>query len=153
MVLGYNPQICAATQSELSSTLGYLGGFETAKTAQWLSRGLHHFGKFLEPSDEWAGRGCCCFLMWWHSWAFLAHQEWAPEICRAQICIFYETLSMSLRYFGNELHNRGLNTVIAFPWRDCAGFLFVGYWITHCVPCLGYFLAFILCDNINYVRR
>ena len=71
--------------------LGYLytcSGFETAKTAPWPSRGLHHFGKFLEPSDEWAGRECCCFLMRWHSWAFLAHQEWAPEICRAQILIF-----------------------------------------------------------------
>ena len=44
---------------------------------------------------------------------------------------------MSLRYFGNELYNRGPNKVIAFSWRDCAGFLFVGYWITHCVPCLG----------------
>ena len=32
------------------------------------SRGLHHCGKFLEPSDEWAGRGCYCFLMQWHSW-------------------------------------------------------------------------------------
>ena len=35
------------------------------------------------------------------------------------------------------------NTVIAFSWRDCAGFLFVEYWITHCVPCLGCFLVFI----------
>ena len=26
----------------------------------------------------------------------------------------------------------------------CAGFLFVGYWITHCVPCLGCFLVFIV---------
>ena len=27
-------------------------GFEAAKTAPWLSWGLHHCGKFLEPSDE-----------------------------------------------------------------------------------------------------
>ena len=27
-------------------------GFEAAKTAPWPSTGLHHFGKFLEPSDE-----------------------------------------------------------------------------------------------------
>ena len=27
-------------------------GFEAAKTASWPSRGLHHCGKFLEPSDE-----------------------------------------------------------------------------------------------------
>ena len=35
--------------------LGYLNtwsGFEAAKTAPWPSRGLHHFSKFLEPSDE-----------------------------------------------------------------------------------------------------
>ena len=58
-------------------------GFEAAKTAPWPSRGLNHFGKFLETSDEWAGRGCCCFLMRWHSWAFLVHQEWVPEMYRA----------------------------------------------------------------------
>ena len=55
------------------------------------------------------------------------------------------TLSMSLRYFGNELYRQDTNTVIAFSWKDCAGFLFVGYWITHCVPCLWCFLVFILC--------
>ena len=34
-------------------TLGYTwSGFEAAKTAPWPSRGLHHLGKFLEPSDE-----------------------------------------------------------------------------------------------------
>ena len=33
------------------------------KTAPWPSRGLHHLGKFLEPYDESAGRGCCCFLL------------------------------------------------------------------------------------------
>ena len=54
------------------------------------------------------------------------------------------TLWMSLRYFGNELYNRGPNAVISFSWRDCAGFLFVGYWITRCVLCLGCFLAFIV---------
>ena len=63
-------------------------GYEAAKTAPWPNRGLHQFGKFLEPSDELAGQGCCCFLMWWHSWAFLAHQEWAPKICWIQIWIF-----------------------------------------------------------------
>ena len=63
-------------------------GFEAAKTAPWPSRGLHHFGKLLEPSDEWACRGCYCFLMRWHNWAFLDDQEWAPKTCRAQIWIF-----------------------------------------------------------------
>ena len=48
------------------SILGYLdtwSGFEAAMTAPWPSRGLHHCDKFLEPSDECAGRGCYCFLM------------------------------------------------------------------------------------------
>ena len=37
--------------------LGYWSGFEAATTAPWPSRRLHHFGKFVEPSDELAGRG------------------------------------------------------------------------------------------------
>ena len=51
-------------------------------------------------------------------------------------------LPMSLRCFINELYKRGPNTVIAVSWRDCAGFLFVGYWITHCVPCLWVFSGY-----------
>ena len=31
-------------------------GVEEAKTAPWPSKGLYHLGKFLEPSDELAGR-------------------------------------------------------------------------------------------------
>ena len=58
------------------------------------------------------------------------------------------TLSMSLRYFGNEMYKRGPNTVIVFSWKDCAGFLFVGYWITHCVPCHGCFMVFTLCPIV-----
>ena len=38
-------------------------GFEAAKPAPWPSRGFHHVGKFLETSDEIAGRGCYCFLL------------------------------------------------------------------------------------------
>ena len=47
------------------------------------------------------------------------------------------TLSMFLKYFGNELCNQSPCTVIAFSRRDCVGFMFVGYRITRCVPCLG----------------
>ena len=42
-------------ESGLYNMLGYLdtwSGFEAAKTAPWPNRGLHHCGKFLEPSDE-----------------------------------------------------------------------------------------------------
>ena len=96
----------------------------------------------LSPKMRLAGWGCCCFLLRWRNWTFWAHQEWAPEICLAKVWIFqFLTLSMSLRYFGNELYNRGPNTVIAFSWRNFAGFLFLWYWITHCVPCLGYFVS------------
>ena len=49
------------------------------------------------------------------------------------------TLSMSLRYFGNELYNRDLNTVIVYAVRACVGFLFVGY--CKRVPCLGWFVV------------
>ena len=78
-------------QSSCIHTLTYLdtwSGFESAKTVLWQSLRLRHSGKFLEPSDELAGRGCCCFLMRWHSWAFLAHQKCAVEICPAQIWHF-----------------------------------------------------------------
>ena len=47
------------------------------------------------------------------------------------------TPTMSLRYIGNELFKHCSNTVISFSCRDCAGFLFVGNSMTHCVPCLG----------------
>ena len=45
-------------------------------------------GRFLEPSDEIADPGCCCFLPRWHSWAFWAHQEWVLEICWARFQFF-----------------------------------------------------------------
>ena len=37
---------------QLLTYLDTWSGFEAAKTAPWPSRGLHHCGKFLEPSDE-----------------------------------------------------------------------------------------------------
>ena len=56
------PPLCRTSLYLLSWILGV--AFEAAKTAPFLSRGLHHLVKFLELSDELAGRGCCCFLMW-----------------------------------------------------------------------------------------
>ena len=44
-----------ARHSKFQDALTYLDTwscFEEAKTAPWPSRGLHHSGKFLEPSDE-----------------------------------------------------------------------------------------------------
>ena len=38
--------------SDLLRYLDTWSGFEAAKTAPWPRRGLHHCGKFLEPSDE-----------------------------------------------------------------------------------------------------
>ena len=38
-------------------------GFEALKPAPWPSLGLHRLGKFLDPQDKMAGRGCCCFLL------------------------------------------------------------------------------------------
>ena len=131
--------------------LGYLdtwSGFEEAKTAPWPSRGLQHFGKFLELSDKWAGQGCYCFLMRWHSGRFWLIRNELQKFIELKFEFWILTLSMSLRYFGNELYKQGPNTVISFSWRDCALFLFVGYLITHCVPCLGCFLVFILCPIV-----
>ena len=96
-------------------------GFEAAKTAPWPSRGLHHFGKFLEPSDEWAGRGCYCFLMRWHGHFSLIRNELQKFVELKYLIFLVLTLSMSLRDFGNELYNRGPNTVIAFSWGIVLG--------------------------------
>ena len=93
--------------------------------------------RFLEPYDETADQGCCFFLSRWHSWTFWAHQEWGLANCRSQIN--FSTFDLC-----NELYKQSSNTVIEFSCRDCAGFLFVGYSITHCVPCFGWFLVFIL---------
>ena len=45
------PRLGHAT-SKMLHYLDTWSGFEAAKTAPFPSRGLHHFGKFLEPSDE-----------------------------------------------------------------------------------------------------
>ena len=47
------------------------------------------------------------------------------------------------------MYKRGPNRVIAYSWRDCAGFLNPGDWmflnsITRCVPCLVWIQVFIL---------
>ena len=130
--------------------LSYLdtwSGFEAAKAAPWPSRGLHHCGKFLEPSDEWAGRGCYCFLMRWH----IVGHLWLiriEKLVEPKFKFFrFNTFDVSQIFWQRVVQPRP-NTVIAFSWRDCAGFLFVGYWITHCVPCLGCFLVFIVCQIV-----
>ena len=38
--------------SEQDTYLDTWSGFDAAKTASWPSRGLHHCGKFIKPSDE-----------------------------------------------------------------------------------------------------
>ena len=38
------------------------------------------------------------------------------------------------------LNRYGSDTVIAFSWRDCAGFLFVGYWMKHHILNVLWFL-------------
>ena len=47
------PINCTGTVLKESDTyLDTWNGFEAAKTAPWPSRGLHHCGKFFEPSNE-----------------------------------------------------------------------------------------------------
>ena len=97
-------------------------GFEAAKTATWPRRGLHYLGKFIKPQDELAGRGCCCFLLQWHSWAFWAHQEWAQEINRAHIWFFFVlTVSMSLRYLATSSTPEVQIELLHFLEGICAG--------------------------------
>ena len=51
--VGSSPKPYTAAQiAHLDTYLDTWSGFEAAKTAPWPSRGLHHCGKFLEPSDE-----------------------------------------------------------------------------------------------------
>ena len=129
--------------------------------------GLHHFGKFLEPSDEWAGRGCCCFMIRWH---IVGHFSWsgmsARNLSSSNLNFSVLTLSMSLRYFGNELYNRGPNIVIAFSLGDCSGFVrwrltnarcyiswvFSGfYFVPHCVINIWYRMLCYLPNIYNYI--
>ena len=44
--------VTSRSSAYLDTYLDTWSGFEAAKTAPWPSQGLHHCGKFLEPSDE-----------------------------------------------------------------------------------------------------
>ena len=107
----------------------------------------HHSGKFLETSDEWAGLGCYCFLMRWHGWAFLAGQEWCLETRPAEIWIFqFNTFDVS-DILATSCTTEGQIQLLHSLEGIVMG-LFVGYWITHCVPCLWCFLVFIVCSIV-----
>ena len=58
------------------------------------------------------------------------------------------SLSVSLRYFGNESKYSANATESTYSYciflKYCAGFLYVRYWIKHFVPSLGFFL-FLFC--------
>ena len=47
-----NGKIVEDHSRERAAYMDTWSGFEAAKTAPWQSRGLHHRGKFLVPSDE-----------------------------------------------------------------------------------------------------
>ena len=59
------------------------------------------------------------------------------------------TLLMSIVViYPTSYTNQTKHTVIEFSWRDCAGFLFVVFSITHCVLCLGWFLFFLFVPSV-----
>ena len=126
----------------------YFEWFWSIKPAPLPCWGLHNLGKFLEPLHEITGRDAvvsCCGDIVGH---FMLITNESRNLLSSNLNFSVLTLSMSLRYFGSELYNQGPNTFIAFSWRDCAGFLFVFYWITLCVTCLGCFLVSILCPIV-----
>ena len=86
-------------------------GFEAAKPAPWQSRGLHHLVNSLSPKMselvEDAVASC-----WGDIWGLSGMSS--RNLSSSSWNISVLTLSMFLRYFGNELYNRGPNTVIAF---------------------------------------
>ena len=59
---------------------------------------------------------------------------------------------MCLRYLGNELYNHARHkcSILQFLRGLCWVSIF---WIllTHCVPCLGWFLVFILCSCVHSI--
>ena len=85
-ILGYLE--CLPEYQMLLIRINFFFSFEAAKTAfGWIGDSTTSVNS-LSPQMSELVKGCSCFLMRWHSWAFLAHQEWAPETCRAQIWIF-----------------------------------------------------------------
>ena len=88
-------------------------GFEAAKTAPWPSLGLHNFGKFFEPSDGCMSWSRMLLLPDAVTWHFCLIRNELQKLVEPNLNFLVLTLSMSLRYFGNELYNRGPNTAIA----------------------------------------
>ena len=111
-------------------------------------RWLHHFDKFLEPSDEWAGRECCCFLLRWRSWVFLADQEWAPETCRAKFEFFsFNTYGVSRIFWQRVVQPRPKYSYCIL----LKGFCWVSVcWILNYALCSmsWVFSVFLFCDPL-----
>ena len=124
-------------------------GFKSVKPAPLLSRGFIHLAKLLEPIDEIAGQGFYCFLLRWHSLAFRLIRNVFYNFFKLKLIVFsFNTLMFSDIYAASCTSEAQTLLIITFSWRDCAGVLFVGYWITHCVPSLGCFMVSILCSIV-----
>ena len=62
----------------------------------------------------------CLFSLSYHYWCLL------PLLMSLRCLVSLITTDVS-QMFSKQVVQRGLNTVIAFSWRDCAGFQFGGY--------------------------
>ena len=85
-------------------------------TAPWPSRDSTTLVNLsLEPSDESAGQGGCCFLLLLTLLGIFGSSGMSSRnLLSSNFNFPVLTLLMSLRYFGDEVYNRGPNTVIAF---------------------------------------
>ena len=96
--------------------LGYLdtwSGFEAAKPAPWPSRGFHHLSKFYEPKMSELVEMLLLPDAVTELGIFGSSEMSSRNLLSSNLIFSVLTLSMSLGYFGNELYNRGPNTVIA----------------------------------------
>ena len=88
--------------------------------------------------------GSWCGHIVGHFWLIM--QEWALKKFRAQIWIFQFE---HFRCLSDILVRSCTNEAKYSYWIFLKGLCWVsGYWITHCVPCLGFFCFFIVCPIV-----
>ena len=103
------------------------------------------------PSEEIAGPGCYWFLPRWY---IVEHFELIRVEFQKFVELKFEIFGFNifdfLWIFRQRVVQARLKHRDCIFW-DCARFLFVGYSITHCGPCQGCFLVFILCPIVKCI--
>ena len=91
---------------------------------------------------------CSCFLMRWHVGHFWLIRNKLQKFVELKFEFFsFNTFDVSQIFWQRVVQTRPKYSYCIFL-KGLAGFLFVGYWITHCVPCLVCFLVFIVCPIV-----